>query len=401
MSRIVKLTAILIFCSAACVSLVAQSPVTDRQREIRRHFVRAQQAIEAKQFGAAIEEFDAILALEPKNIDARGNLGVVQFLSGRYSDADQNLRAALRLRPSLLKAQAILGLCEKAQGHFDSARDLLERSVPHLQQDVKIQMRAGLALVELDYQHRDLEKALATLTVLQNAAPTNADVLFAIYRIHTDLATQARHTLAMVAPDSARMHQLLAQYLINEGDAKKAITQYREALRLDPLLPGAHFELGEAILIEAGVANGKAAAQEEFEAALAIDPRDAKSECRLGALMSLSGENESAQKHYQRAIEINPNEADARVGLGKILMSTHPDEALRHLLAAVRSDPTNAQAHFRLAQLYRRLGRDSDADRETRTFHELRGAEERLSSAYQQIYKKADASHELNPDVPQ
>jgi Tfp pilus assembly protein PilF len=392
----------LMFFSCTLGNLLAQKAVSAPPREIREHIAMAQQALADKQFDSAIRELNAVLALDPKNVEARGNLGVVQFLEGKYADASQNLRAAVRLQPSLWKAQAILGLCEKFQGKVDSARTLLEKSVPHLQQDPKLQIRAGMALVELDYQRRDLEKALGVLSTLQNTDPTNADVLYVVYRIHTDLATQARHTLAMVAPDSARMHQLLAQHLINEGDAKNAVAQYREALRIDPRLPGAHFELGEAILMDSVSAQGQQEAQKEFEAAIAANPGDAKSESRLGGLFSLRGDNESAQKHYLRAAELDPNESEAQVGLGKVLMSSgHSEEALPHLLAAVGIDPTNAPAHYRLSQLYRQLERASDAEREMGTFQELRKTEERLRSAYAQFYKESGSSQTLNPDIPQ
>lgn len=392
----------LMFFGCTFVNLFAQQAISAPKREIQEHLARAQQALADKQLDSAIRELNAVLALDPKNVKARGNLGVVQFLQGNFAEASQNLRKALRLQPSLWKAQAILGLCEKAQGRLDSAKTLLEKSVPRLQQDPKLQIRAGMALVELDYQRRDLEKALGVLSLLQNTDPTNADVLYVVYRIHTDLATQARHTLALVAPDSARMHQLLAQHLINEGDAKNAVMQYREALRINPHLPGAHFELGEAILMDSGVTQGQQEAQKEFEAAIAVNPGDAKSECRLGGLFSLRGDTESARKHYLRAAELDSSESEAQVGLGKILMSTgHPEEALPHLLAAVRIDPTNTPAHYRLSQLYRQLGRTSDAEQEIATFKELRKTEERLRSAYAQVYKESGSSPTLNPDIPQ
>jgi len=401
MSRILKVAVFFLISFSLPFVLFAQKSSSAPQREIREHFARAHQAMEEKQLDAAFREFSAILALDPKNVEARGNLGVVQFLQGKYAEASQNLRAALRLQPSLWKAQAILGLCEKAQGRFDSAKALLEKSVPHLSPDPKLQIRAGLALVELDYQRRDMEKALSVLSLLQNTDPTNADVLYVVYRIHTDLATEARQTLAMVAPDSARMHQLLAQHLVNERDAKNAVMQYREALRIDPHLPGAHFELGEAILMDSGATEGQQEAQKEFEAALAANPGDAKSECRLGGLFSLRGDTESARKHYLRAAELDPKESEAQVGLGKILISTgHPEEALPHMLAAVRLDPTNAPAHYRLSQLYRQLGRAADAEKEIATFKELRKTEERLHAAYAPLSKGSGSSQALNPDIP-
>jgi len=401
MFRIFKTVSFLICLSFSFV-LSAQKSPTAPQREIREHFTKAQQAMQGRQLDTAFGEFSAILALDPKNVEARGDLGVVQFFQGKYADASPNLQAAVRAQPSLWKAQAILGLCEKAQGRLDSAKTLLEKSVPHLQQDPKLQVRAGLALVELDYRRRDMEKALGVLSLLQNTDPTNADVLYVVYRIHTDLATEARQTLAMVAPDSARMHQLLAQHLINERDAKHAVTQYREAIRIDPHLPGTHFELGEAILMDSGATVGQQDAQKEFEAAIAENPGDAKSECRLGALFGLGGDNENARKHYLRAAELDPTESEAQAGLGKILMSTgQPNEALPFLLAAVRLNPINAPAHYRLAQLYRQLGRAADAEKELATFKELRNTEDRLREAYAPAGKESGSSQALNPDIPQ
>ena len=300
----------LMFFSCTLVCLSAQTGASDPKREMQAHLARAQQAVADKQFEAAIRELNAVLALDPKNVEARGNLGVVQFLQGNFAAASQNLRQALRLQPSLWKAQAILGLCEKAQGRFDAAQALLEKSFPHLQ-DPKLQIRAGMALAELDYEHRDLEKTAAVLSVLQKRDPTNVDVLYVLHRVHTDLATQARDALALVAPNSARMHQLLAQHLVTEGDAKGAIAQYREAIKIEPRLPGAHFELGEAILEDFTSEQSQQDAQKEFETALAVNPGDARAECRLGALLSLHGDVDAALRHYQHAVELAPDDAEA------------------------------------------------------------------------------------------
>ena len=151
-----------------------------------------------------------------------------------------------------------------------------------------------------------------------------------------------------------------------------------------------------------GATVGQQEAQKEFEAAIAENPGDAKSECRLGALFGLGGDNENARKHYLRAAELDPTESEAQAGLGKILMSTgQPNEALPFLLAAVRLNPINAPAHYRLAQLYRQLGRAADAEKELATFKELRNTEDRLREAYAPAGKESGSSQALNPDIPQ
>ncbi len=395
-----------LFASLVLLSFTLVSPAETKEpapkRQVQARLAHAQQALAQKQFDVAIGDLNAVLALDPNNIEARSNLGVIQFLQGNYLEASNHLRAALRLRPSLWKAQAILGLCEKAQGKFDSAISALEASVPHLRQDPKFQVRAGMALVELDYQRQDLDKALIVSNLLQTADPANADVLYVLYRIHSDLAAQARDKVAMIAPNSARMHQILAQHRVTEGDIKGAITQYREVLRIDPYLPGIHFELGEAILQDSSIPEGRQEAQKEFEAALKLNPQDDKSECMLGGIELLAGNTEQALSHYSRAVDLNPQNPDGHVGIAKVLASTGEHEkALAHLQTAVQLDPMNAGAHYRLSREHRQLGHTAEADRELATFQELKAARERLRSAYDQVFKEDQGSKILNADVPQ
>ncbi|MBZ5702166.1 MAG: tetratricopeptide repeat protein [Acidobacteriia bacterium] len=372
-----------------------------KQREMQLHAARARRALDAKNPELAIREFQAILELDPRDVDARANIGVVHFLHGRCAEASEHFRKALELQPSLWKVQAMLGLCEKSSGRPDKAQALLEKSFPHLQ-DLKLQTHAGMALVELHYQRGNLEQALSVLDTLRKLDPANLDVLYVSYRIHSDLAVQARESIALLAPDSARMHQILAQHLINEGDAKGAVAQYREALRINPQLPGAHFELGEAILQDASSEHAQDDAQKEFAAALALNPNDAKAECKLAGILALRGDMDAALQHYTRAVELNSRESEAQIGIAKALTATgQHGKALEHLLAAVRMDPGNAGAHYRLSQLYRELGRPSEAAQELATFKELREARARIRSAYPQVYKEAGSSQTLNPDIPQ
>src|SRR4029077_18245519 len=112
--------------------------------------------------------------------------------------------------------------------------------------------------------------------------PSNADVLYSAYRIYSDLANRARDGLALLAPDSARMHEIMAQHLVNEGDLASAIAQYRKALAIDPKLRGIHYELGEAILQDSTSDTAIETAEKEFQAALSENPGDASAEYRLG-----------------------------------------------------------------------------------------------------------------------
>jgi tetratricopeptide (TPR) repeat protein len=106
----------------------------------------------------AAREYRAILALDPINVDARGNLGVVRFFQGNYAKAIPEFRSALHLRPALWKIQALLGTAEKRTRDMSDTRTDLVRVFPHVPEE-KLRVETGMELIELYYGANDLDKA--------------------------------------------------------------------------------------------------------------------------------------------------------------------------------------------------------------------------------------------------
>ncbi|MGD0126932.1 MAG: tetratricopeptide repeat protein [Terriglobia bacterium] len=395
--RLIRPLCWLLFLPAICFS---QDGAGNKQ-QIKLHFERAEAALKANHPDEAVSEFRAVLALDPKNAEARANLGVIKFVQGDYANASEELRQAVSFEPSLWKAVALLGMCEKRLGKLPSAHEHLEQSFAHLQEP-KMRTQAGMDLVELDYQNGDMAGAMEVLPVLEQLNPTNVDILYIAYRTFSALAEHAVDSIALANPDSARMHQILAQHLVNEGDITGAITQYQKALELDPRLSGAHFELGEVILQNSKSESARAQAQKEFESALALNPNDAKSEVWLGIVCTLSRDMNAALKHYTRALELDPSEVQAHTGLARVLMTMGETEKARaQLLEAIHLDPLNGTAHYRLSALYRQLGSPVDAQKEMATFNEIQDHKKRIATLYQQMHKAPASSQVADSDVPE
>ncbi|MCI0628839.1 MAG: tetratricopeptide repeat protein, partial [Acidobacteria bacterium] len=300
----------------------------------------------------------------------------------------------------LWKMQALLGMCEKRLGRPGAARPLLEQSLPRLEEGT-LRAQAGLELLEILYQTRDLDKATDILRVLEPGSSTNVDLLYTAYRIYTDLAYRARDALATVAPDNARMYQLMAQHLVNQGDLPRALVLYRKALEIDPKLPGVHYDLGEAVLLSPSSDSALQEAEKEFRAALAENAGDANAEYKLGRVYAMRLDLEKAIQHYSRALKLQPEHVNAHIRLGEALMKRdEPRKALGHLVSASRLDPLNATVHYRLAMLYRALGRESEAQRELSMFKKLRDSKEKIRQVYQQMRQSVPEAHDIPPDVP-
>jgi len=371
------------FLGAQCVSQSTAS----RPHEIASHARRAQEFLKEQRPDLAIPEFRAMLALDPNNVDARGNLGVLLFFQGDYPAAIPQLRAALRLRPNLWRMQALLGMAERRTGSSKSALADLEKAFPKLREE-KIQIEAGMELIEIHTGAGDLDKAAATVSALRRLYPANVEVLYASYRIHSDLAGEAMLSLSRVAPPSARMHQVMAHELEKHGDDEAAIRNYREALKLDPKLPGLHFELSE-MLNASSVAAEQQEAEGEYKAALSVNQFDERAEFRLGDISSRRGDVQEAYAHYSRAVQLQPNDAEANIGLAKVLMlMNQPDRAEPLLQRALQLDPTSVAAHFRLSTLYRQAGRTADAKRELEEYQKYKEMKEKLHDIYHDMRVK-------------
>jgi tetratricopeptide (TPR) repeat protein len=380
-TRIQSIVRAAVICLAAFPAFSQPPP---KQQEIEAHARRAQEFLRANRPDDAVLEFNTILQLDPGNVDARGNLGVTLYFKGDYAGAVPHLRAALKARPNLWKIQALLGMSEKRIGQTAAAVGDLEKAFPQLQED-KLRIQTGMELVEIYYAGSQLEKASAVVGVLRQIAPENTDVLYTAFRIHSDLAGESLLTMAMLAPKSARMHQMMAQQMAREGNADGAIAHYREAVKLDPHVPGLRFELAEALNLSTNPQDQEQV-EKEYQAALAENPFDGKAETRLGDLALRGSDLEAALNHYKRALTVQPNDAEACLGIGRTLVQMHrPAEAESYLKRSLELEPFTAAAHYRLSLVYRAQGRTADAQKELAEFQRLKDMKERLKQVYQEM----------------
>jgi cytochrome c-type biogenesis protein CcmH/NrfG len=380
-----------LFWVVLCLGLLAgfSQSIPSRQQQIESHARKAAEFLKENKPDLAVPEFRAIVALNPSNVDALGNLGVLLFFQGAYADAIPELRGALKLQPTLSKIQALLGIAEKRTGDVEAARGDLEKAFPDVQEE-KIRIDTGMELIEIESRAGDLDKAAAIVTDLRKLDPTNEALLYTAYRIHSDLAAESLLSLSIVNPNSARMQQALAHELAKRGSTAEAIEHYRAALKLDPTLPGLHFELADMLRTQS-TAEGQEEAEKEYKAALEANPLDEQSECRLGDIALRSSDFKQAFDRFSHAVKLQPGDPEASIGLAKALISMNqPEKAEALLQHALQLDPTSAVAHFRLGTIYRQSGRTAEARHEMEEYHKYSQMKEKLRQFY----------HDLHQDQP-
>ena len=362
------------------------APTTAAQ--IADHSQKAEMYLREKRPDLAIPQLEDVVRLDPNNVEAQANLGVLLYFRGQYSQALPALRTALRLHPGLARIQALLGLSEDRTGDLASAQKDLNASFSELK-DPHIKMQVGLALVHVYRITGHLEDAAQVISVLQNQSPENPELIYIAYRLYSDLAGQSMLSLSLVAPNSAQMHAVIAHEDAMQNQNEAAIAEYRKALAIDPSLPGADFELAE-LLRNANDVKQQAEAASIFHAALKANPFDEPSLVALGDMALVQGNFKLAKSYFDRALKIDPSDSEANFGLAKTLIGMNqPKQALPILEKTVQLDPTNASAHFRLATLYRQQGRQQDARKQLEIFQRLHQLKDKLSAIYKKMHQES------------
>lgn len=159
-----------IFFSCVSAAFSHSSPQNTGQ-ELESHWQMAQQYQRENRTDLAIGEYKAMVALDPNNLNARANLGVLLFFQGDYVSAAPNLRAALQLQHDLWKIEALLGICDRKIGNKRSWRNELEDAFPHLADD-KFKYEVGDELIAGYSSTGDLLKAKSTKNALAKIGQT-------------------------------------------------------------------------------------------------------------------------------------------------------------------------------------------------------------------------------------
>lgn len=337
----------------------------------------------------AIPVLRQILSLDSKNLNANANLGVLLFFQNSYSEALPPMRTALQLKPDLWRIQALVGIAEKRTGDPIAAEKDLQQSFSKLE-DRKIQKQAGLELVELDSSFGQLAQAASVTEKLEELLPQDPQVLFTAWRISSQMMDQSLLNMLLVAPESAEMHMIIGGQLGREGNHTGAVAQYRQAVRLNPHLPGVHFELAQQLSASPDPAMN-AQAEGEYKAAVQENQYDVEAWSRLGDSVAARGDFKTAEEDYRRALAVRPKDSDAQTGLAIALISMNRiDQAIPLLESAVKNDPTNIAAHYRLSVLYRRVGRTADAEHEMSEFKHYNDLKVTMGHVFQQVRVQPD-----------
>jgi tetratricopeptide (TPR) repeat protein len=153
------------------------------------------------------------------------------------------------------------------------------------------------------------------------------------------------------------------------GDIDQAIQHYQAAVRSDPELTSAHYNLG---LLLQGMGRLPEATT-HYQETLALAPDNADAHNNLGNILASQGNLAEAMRHYEATLALDPGHALAHNNLGNALRSVgRIREAQEQFREALRADPEYPTAHYNLGLTLQFEGNSSEAVGEFREAARLR-----------------------------
>jgi tetratricopeptide (TPR) repeat protein len=380
-------TALMIALCVGAQAALAQGSEDQRQQLSE----QGRAALEAGRYVDAEQAYEQLEKLEPGIAEIHVSLGVIYFKEGKFDQSATELRRALQLKPGLPRVESLLAMVLSEQGHFQQALPGLEKGF-HQSADPELKRMCGLRLERAYISMHNNAKAIETALELQRTYPDDPEVLYYSSKIFGNEAFLSAQKLFQTAPNSTWGMMAAAEAHESQGSLDQAIAEYREVLKLDPARPNIHFRIGRALLARGeskGDAKDLEAAETEFQKELELNPSSANAAYELAEIYRKQGHEEQARKYFQRAVDSYPAFEEAYVGLALTQLETDPALARTLLQKAVKLDPQDPVAWYRLAQAERALGHMDEQRKALAEFAKLKNE--------QQVSTRAALNPEVTP----
>jgi len=361
-------------CKFACIAFALFSPLlANAQTPAPSQALALEQQ---EKLAEAEQIWRQITQANPQDGAAFASLGLVLSKQGKFDQAVPAYKKAIALNPKLPGVRLNWGLAEFKQEHFDAAIVPLTAALSADPQNMQVLTLLGLSC----YGAKRFADAVKYLELPAKSDPANTE----LHRVMAQSCLSAKQYSCALSefrqilehdPDSAAAHMLSGEALDGLGRTVEAIPEFETAAKTAPREPNVHFGLGYLYWKQHRYDDAKSA----FENELSIDPAHAQALAYLGDIELKKNAPEKALPLLTKATQLRNDIRIAYLDIGAILsdQKKYP-EALAALQRAENLDPTQPDAHYRLARLYRAMGNPAAAQREFAKVNELHDKAEDL-----------------------
>ena len=344
---------------------VLRDAVQENPKDIRRHVALAEFLAARRSVGQGEEELLKTIRSYPASDAPRFALAVLYAHTGDTTQAEATYRriiARADTKPDVLEARDRLAALLLREGNTAEAMKLVKKVLKSSPQDSGALLLQGTVAL----QQGDALTAISAFRSILRGQPTSAKVLALLAQANLmnhapDLAKEELQRAASDNPADANARLRLAQFLLHQGDSGAALKQVDRALVIAPKSP-------TALQIEANVLvsrHDSAGAVKALEQLSADYPKDPTGPYQLGELYGSMRQYDQAAAQFKLALDRAPLAQEPLTGLINVYMAqSMANKAVTYLRKVIKTSPGNASAHALLGEVYTRIKRYSDAEKE-------------------------------------
>ena len=317
---------------------------------------RQGQTAEAEQIWSAIAQTD------PRNAEALAHLGLLEARQEHYDRAIDFYQRALAIDPNLPGLQMNVGLAMFKAAQFPDAIKAFSAELRKHPDDLRLTTLLGMAhygmkdyLVAIPYLQRAAERDPQSVTLRMTLA--NSCLRSRQFQCVLDTHKEINKLNA----DNAEAEMLAGEALAEMHNRAAAEQQFRAAILKDPKQPHLHFALGYLLWSESKWAESAA----EFQLELQNNPQAIDAQVFLADSWVRQNEFAKALAVLKSLTVSEPYEALVHRDLGIIYANDkRTADAIRELTAACEAYPGDPEPHLQLAKLYQAANQQSEASKE-------------------------------------
>ncbi|MFZ0760076.1 MAG: tetratricopeptide repeat protein [Candidatus Sulfotelmatobacter sp.] len=348
---------------------------------------------QADRVSCAIAAFEGALNLEDQNWEVHYNLALALLTEGSRARATRELQTAIQQKPDSVSAHFALGSVLEDEKRLGEAEEQFRSTL-------KIDPSFAQGAIKLSDILIAEGKPQEAVTCLENATqqtlPANQSepllaALGTAYAENNEMekALATLKNLVAAQPNSGPAHFSLGLLYVRKGqagDEEAAVSEFREALRLDRSLDPARIALGQTL---AALHQYSVAAPVLLEYT-ARQPNDAQGFYALGLAYEGLKRTDAAIGSVRHAAGLDPRNAAIRFDLGMLLLSAgQADAAIQQLEVAERINPSDPATHAELALLFEKAGDKEHAHLEQAKVDALKSSGDK-EAAIAKFYEQAN-----------
>lgn len=245
-----------------------------------------------------------ILEDQPKNYDARNNLGNYFYKQGELDRAISELEEAVGLKKNYPEGHNSLGTMYIDKGLIDRAIAEYTEAIKYKPEFPQAYYNLGNACIKkglLDDSVAFFQKAISM--GMYNPQVFNNLGSAYIKKGMMDEAIAQYQKALVIYKDFAEVHSNLGFVYTEKGDLDRAVFELREAIRLQPNHANAHNNLG-ALYCQKGLWD---MALDEFNKAIRYDPKNASAYKNIGMIYFTKGDHQKAREYLMHMLKNDPN----------------------------------------------------------------------------------------------